>query len=370
MKRLLLLLSVLLIAAYARGDEVHLARGGRLSGKLVEVRIKADGKVTTIKAAEIVTVKLRDEGDDLVTTKAGDRIKCVVEQVVIQTIGGAFKLARNKVSKVDLSLSKKEGNLKKYEEERKKLKLDDVEGRVALAEWCGKNGMKSEMRQEYQTCITIAPDDPRAPEWHKLAGLVQHEGKRLTPAEKKAGVQDEMQAKGMVYRNGKWIAKELNEQLMACAEKVKKRLDEAKIAVDEKYNEDKARLESEFKEKVKTLKEDIEKVEAEIKRLAKLQAEESARINRNRRGGTIGRVVSRYGIERAEKVDKLKQLKRKESSLARAAKRAVDRLRSARKRRLRALSSVKAKLKEMLQRHKVIDDATIDSKIAKAAGIE
>jgi len=366
MKRLVLLLSVLLVASYAHGDEVHLARGGRLSGKLVEVRIKAEGEVTTIKGADIATVKLRDEGDDLVTTKAGDRIKCVVEQVVIQTIGGAFKLDRNKVSKVDLSLS----NLKKYEEKRRKLKPKDVEGHVALAKWCRKKGMKSEMHQEYQTCISIAPDDPRVPQWHKLAGHVQHKGKWMTPAEKKAAVQDEMQAKGMVYQNGKWVSKDVNKQLTATAEKIKKRLEKAKVAVEEKYNEDKGILKSDFQEKAKSLKEEIEKVEAEIKRLAKLQAEESARRNRNRRGGTTGRIISQYGIERAEQMDKLKQLNRDKSSLFRAARRERSQLKLEYKRRLKALDRARDKFNEMLRRHKVIDDATIDREIAKVTGIE
>jgi hypothetical protein len=367
MWRLGALCAVLLIASAACGDVIHLAGGGKLEGSLTELELSAQGVLSKLKAADVACVNLHDEGQDVVTLKSGESRKGVVESVRVRTIGGEFTLTRNKLQAVDLSISDQDRLSRECEKRRNAIRLDDVEGHYALAQWCRQNGLTSEMRLELQNCIVAAPNDPRLPNWHKMAGHVLYEGKWMTPEEKQSAFVADMTAKGLVEYNGKWIPQAEFDQIKAVAEKIKQKIEAAEKAVKTQSEAESARIQKDHTTKLATLDAQAKKLEDDFQKFDRQQQDEQRRA----RGPAADEHLAKakeLGRQKAGAAEQLKNVNQKKSDLLAATKRAEDRQKAERARKLRALDELKTKLADKLRTQKTLTDAEIDDAIEKAIG--
>ncbi len=225
MRRFALILTGLLFAAAARADVVHLKNGKSIEGK--------------------VTV----EGD----------------KVTVQIPFGSVSFPKSKV----LRIERKESSIDVYEQKLAALKKGDAAGRLELAAWCRKQGLRARGETLLREVLEFDPENTAA---RKLMGYVKHGGEWVTPEEK-------YRALGMIKFEGQWhkpesvaaVKKARAAAVQAEAERRKTELElKLKIAELEKLNAERARLEAERR---------------------KLEAER-ARLEAERR--RMGRVLGRY----------------------------------------------------------------------------
>lgn len=172
---LLSLVLALALAAPALADVVVTTSGGRITGKVIHeddacVKVKTDkGVVVTIRRDEVESVS-KERPEDVF----------------------ARKLA--------------------------KIAADDAKGFLKLAEWCESERLPAQARECWERAIKADPDEEtaraalgyrrvggkwlRGDERKRAEGLVQHDGKWVTPQEKEALEQ------GLVKKGDRWITKE------------------------------------------------------------------------------------------------------------------------------------------------------------------
>lgn len=176
MKRFALLaVCALLLGTPVRADIIVTTSGGTIVGKIIEekeneVRIKTDkGPIITLS---------RDEIDTITKEKPED------------TFARKWKAVRG----------------------------DDVKGYMELAQWAKDQKLEKQATDCYEKVIKLEPDHPEAhialgyervagkwlkgEELQKAKGLVEHDGRWVTPEEKKLNEQ------GWVKRGDRWVSKE------------------------------------------------------------------------------------------------------------------------------------------------------------------
>jgi hypothetical protein len=138
----------------ARADDVHLAGGNVIEGKVV-----------------------RDEG-----------------RVTIELESGRITLSADSVERID----RRESTVEHFERAHAALKTDDVKGRMALADYCRDHGMGTRERQVLQEVIERVPDHADA---RSRLGFVRSKGTWITR-------EANYRAQGMVQVDGVWLTSE------------------------------------------------------------------------------------------------------------------------------------------------------------------
>ncbi len=150
MRTLMAILAGLFLAAAARADVVHLKNGKSIEGK--------------------VTVK-------------GDK-------VTVEIPFGSVSFPKSKV----LRIERKESSIDVYNKKFAALEKLDVAGRLELAAWCRKQGLRGRGDGLLRDVLTLDPENASA---RKLTGYVKHGGEWVTPDQK-------YRALGMVKFEGQW----------------------------------------------------------------------------------------------------------------------------------------------------------------------
>lgn len=140
--------------ALVRADDVHLAGGNVIEGKVV-----------------------RDEG-----------------RVTIELESGRITLSADSVERID----RRESAVEHFERAHAALKTDDIKGRMALADYCRDHDMRTRERQVLQEVIERAPEHVDA---RTRLGYVKSEGTWITR-------EAQYRAQGMVQVDGVWVTQE------------------------------------------------------------------------------------------------------------------------------------------------------------------
>lgn len=225
MRTLMLVLAGLFFAVAARADVVHLKNGKSIEGK--------------------VTVQ-------------GDK-------VTVQIPFGSVSFPKSKV----LRIERKESSIEVYDKKIVALKKGDVAGRLELAAWCRKQGLRARGDALLRDVLTLDPQNATA---RKLTGYVKHGGEWITPDEK-------YRALGMIKFEGQWHKPEsvaAVRQSRAAAARAETELKKAELEIQLKVAE------------IEKLRAERALAEAERK---KLEAER-ARLETERK--RMGRLLGRY----------------------------------------------------------------------------
>lgn len=151
MKRLAIVLGAALSALPALGDVVHLKNGGTLEG---QVTVTQDGAVIKLPVGEI-------------------------------------RVSNDAIARIE----KKETPLDQYYKRAAAIKEDDAEAHYQLGLWAQGAGLKPLAKDEFAKTLALKPDHDGA---HAALGHKKVDGKWLTEDQ-------EMQAKGLVKRDGQWM---------------------------------------------------------------------------------------------------------------------------------------------------------------------
>jgi hypothetical protein len=150
MRSSVVLLAGVLACAAARADVVYLKNGKSIEGKV---------------------------------TVDGDRVKVEIPH-------GTVSFPRAKV----LRIEKRESRIEVYDRKYAALTADDSKARLALAEWCVREGMGNRREALLREVLEIDPENAEA---RKLLGYVKHDGEWVTPAER-------FRAMGLEEFEGRW----------------------------------------------------------------------------------------------------------------------------------------------------------------------
>ena len=163
---------VLLAAAAAAADEVRLADGRVLEGKILS------------ETATEVRLRLR--------------------------FGGEMTVARSQVK----SIEKKDLPEEEIEKRRAALDPKDAEGRWALALDAKARGVRKAWEELVEEVLRLDPDHAAA---NESKGRVRHAGRWMTPAEREKALKDEQaaekEAQGLVEHEGRWVTPEERDAL-------------------------------------------------------------------------------------------------------------------------------------------------------------
>ncbi len=156
-----LTIAALLLAAAARGDVVHLKNGGALEG---QVTVTQDGAIIKLPVGEV-------------------------------------RVSNDAIARIE----KKETPLEDYLKRAAAVKEDDAEGHYKLGVWAQTVGLKPQAKDEFSKTIALKPD---------------HEGARQALGYRKVGgqwmtLEQEMQARGLILRDGDWMTPEAAAKLDA-----------------------------------------------------------------------------------------------------------------------------------------------------------
>jgi hypothetical protein len=113
-------------------------------------------------------------------------------KVIVEGESGTIAVPADSVVKIE----KGEAALSRFEAEYATLRPKDVAGRLALADFCRSNDMKSSERRVLLEVIAIEPDNAQA---RARLGYVKTESGWATEA-------DAMRARGMVMYEGQWMS--------------------------------------------------------------------------------------------------------------------------------------------------------------------
>lgn len=91
-----------------------------------------------------------------------------------------------------------------FEDKKKKLKLDDLDGHVQLALWAKQNKLRREAKDLWEMVVTLEPNHALA---NRELGRVEYEGEWYTPADLEKKKEADYRAKGYVKYEGEWIPK-------------------------------------------------------------------------------------------------------------------------------------------------------------------
>jgi hypothetical protein len=153
MARLIVVLTVGLIAAQARADDIHLRNGRVLRGQIVT----QDAHGT-----------------------------------VIQVGPGQITLPASQIERIETGLSP----LQTFNERASRLAPEDIEDWVSLALWAQERGLLTQTRQAWGRVLQIRPDHPLA---NAGLGRVRHNGQWMS--------HDQSQrARGLVQHQGEWVS--------------------------------------------------------------------------------------------------------------------------------------------------------------------
>ena len=364
-------LTIILVACPVFADIIHKHKGGKMEGDLTQVKISTDGRVVVLEGDNIASVELGDDGNDVVTQKDGTTIEGQVESVAIQTVGGEFTFARNKISLVDLSLSPQEQLRAEYRKRSDALKLEDADGHHDLALWCQENGLGDEMRGELRACLAAAPEDDRAPQWHQMLGHVFHDGQWMTREEKKEAVRAEMEAKGMVEYNGEWIPREEYEKLTATAESIKTKFAAALEQVETRYKTELEEMEKQYDDDLNALKLEHSQLKSRIEQLTQAIKDEKRAEKQNKKDNVEDRNrpkrIREINRLKSEATKELKLIAKKKAALSKSTKKQASKLKSKHRKRVSTLNNLEIEFKQKARKQGVSDEQ-IDAAIAKAIG--
>ncbi len=151
------LIAVLVLAAGARADVIHLKSGGRVEGEIIE---REDGRV-----------RIRTAGRGIVTTIDESEIEWIDQRPTARQV---------------------------YERMAGTLDPDDADGHFALGTWCRRHSLRSEMQELFRQAIEIDPDHEQA---RAELGYVRTEEGWMTRDEA-------MEARGLVQVDGEWMTEE------------------------------------------------------------------------------------------------------------------------------------------------------------------
>jgi hypothetical protein len=150
----LLLSGLLLCAAQAQADRVHLSDGAVIEGK---------------------------------ATRQGDK-------VVVELESGAISIPADTVERIENSVS----DVQRFEAEFARLAAGDVKARLQLANFCRDHGLRDHEREMLQQIIEIAPDHAEA---RARLGFVHTEAGWITR-------EQQQRAQGLVQRDGQWLTQQ------------------------------------------------------------------------------------------------------------------------------------------------------------------
>lgn len=154
MRLLVATMAVAIFALQALGDAVHLKNGGVIEG---EVTVTKDGAVIKLPAGEV-------------------------------------RVSNDAIARIE----KKETAYEQYLKRAGSVREDDAEGHYQLGLLAQSLGLKAQARDEFLKTIALKPDHEGA---HQALGHRKVEGKWMT-------LEQEMQAKGLVQRDGAWMTPE------------------------------------------------------------------------------------------------------------------------------------------------------------------
>jgi len=160
-----------------------------------------------VRAADVLVLKNggRVQGQFLVPPAGEDLV------YKFRTVDGIeIQIARSEVESVEkmATLSATE----EYEKQKAATK-DDVEGNLALAQWCAENGMNNQKKAHYERVLELDPENETARRGLGFKKMI--DGKWRTS-------NDEMEEQGKVKINGRWVSKQEKELLeKQKAEKIK-----------------------------------------------------------------------------------------------------------------------------------------------------
>jgi hypothetical protein len=186
MARFALLAAVLMFAAVARADRVHLLDGAVIEGK---------------------------------ATREGDR-------VVIEVDSGRLALAADQVARIEPASSP----VQQIEQRRARLEARDVAGRMALANYCRDHGMSAREHELLREVIELSPDHAEA---RARLGYVRDGGGWTTR-------EQSLRAQGLVQHEGRWLTQQQVleiERLRAQAQTASHERDKAQAELEAKRAE-------------------------------------------------------------------------------------------------------------------------------------
>jgi tetratricopeptide (TPR) repeat protein len=143
---------------------------------------------------------------DQVILKTGGRLSGVIIQqteqtVTIETGPGPVTLPMSRVEKILMG----KAFLAEFRERAAQLARNDVEGWLALAEWCGARGLATQAREAYERVLALDPQNAAA---RRGTGDIQVNGRWMTPEEGNL-------ARGLVQFEGRWMSAAERDALIA-----------------------------------------------------------------------------------------------------------------------------------------------------------
>ncbi len=154
--------AVLLFAAIALADTIHLKGGQKLEGKILAEK---------------------------------------PDYVEIRTRFGNIKVERERIDKVEYGETPEE----EYKRKLKKVDKNDAEALYELAQWCKENKLKKE---HIQLLKKVLKANPQHDETNREMGKVKYDGRWFNPSELnefKKTEAERMEAQGMVWYEGMWM---------------------------------------------------------------------------------------------------------------------------------------------------------------------
>lgn len=148
-------IALLLLASLLRADDIVLANGRTVSGRIVEEK---DGVVRIMRPAAILTLQ-----------------KSEITAIV-----------------------RGPSEFDEYFRRSAALANDAIEGRLELAAWCKARGHTEAARIEFERALKFDPDNATA---QRALGRERIDGQWMTSA-------DAVKAKGLLRRNGRWVTKD------------------------------------------------------------------------------------------------------------------------------------------------------------------
>lgn len=124
--------------------------------------------------------------------------------------GIEIQIARSEVESVEKMAV--QSALEEYEK-KKAAAADDVEGNLALAQWCAENGMQNQKKAHYERVLELDPENQIARRGLGFKKMIDGQWRTSN---------DEMEEQGKVKINGRWVSKQEKELLeKQKAEKIK-----------------------------------------------------------------------------------------------------------------------------------------------------
>jgi len=148
---------------------------------------------------------------DKVIFKDGRELEgTVVEEtdrwIRLKTRFGTQKIERSQIRDIIKGRTREE----EYTARKKALKLDDLDGHVALALWCREEKMVREAKEMWERVLLLDPEHEMA---HRELGHVRYNDRWYTPGEVEKVKEAEWKAKGYVQYEGEWVPKEDAEKM-------------------------------------------------------------------------------------------------------------------------------------------------------------